>query len=274
MGTLNNKVAVITGASAGIGRAAAASLASRGACLVIGARRVDMLQSVREEITKQGGQCVAVQCDVGRYADVQQLFAAAIEAFGRVDIAIANAGFGLFSRVHETSDQQMNEIWQVNVLGTWYVMKCAAGIMLPRKSGHIIAVSSAIARRALPQMGPYAMTKAAQLSLVEAQRLELRPFGIYVSSVHPTSTATEFFEQAGKRSGRKMGGFGTMQSAAFVGEKIAGLVERPRPELWPHRPTRFGVTIAAALPSIADRLLARFLDRQSVKMRRSRRAEP
>ena len=257
MGRSTEKVVIITGASSGIGAAAALSFAKRGANLVIGARRMDRLADVARQAMALGGQATAVECDVGKCADVQKLFAVAMDKYQRVDVALANAGYGLMGRLHETTESQMEDIWRVNVLGTWYVMKQAAEVMLPEKSGHIIAVSSAIARRALPQMGPYAMTKSAQLSLVEAQRLELEPFGIYVSSVHPITTETEFFDQASRRSGRRMRGFGAVQSAALVGEKIARLAEHPKPELWPHGLTRVSLVFSTLFPRLTDYMLAR-----------------
>ncbi len=268
MGQLNGKVVLITGASSGIGRAAALSFARRGARLFLAARRAQKLQAVVSEATALGTEATAVLCDVSIQKDVETLFAAAMGKHGRVDVAVANAGFGLLGRLHETTEEQMQEIWRVNVLGTWYVMKRAAEIMLPQKSGHIIAVSSAIARRALPQMGPYAMTKAAQLSLVEAQRVELLPFGIKVSSVHATTTDTEFFDQASLRSGRKMRGFGTVQTAELVGEKIVRLAEHPRPELWPSRLTRISLAFATILPSVTDRALAKMTGKNAAMEKR------
>lgn len=268
MGQLNGKVVVITGASSGIGRAAALSFALRGARVFLAARRAEKLQAVAREAMALGGEATAVACDVSKPGDVETLFAAAMDKHGRVDVAVANAGYGLLGRLHEATEEQMQDIWRVNVLGTWYVMKRAAEIMLPQKSGHIIAVSSAIARRALPQMGPYAMTKAAQLSLVEAQRVELMPFGIKVSSVHPTTTATEFFDQASIRSGRKMCGFGSVQTAELVGDKIAQLAEHPRPELWPSRLTRISLAFASLLPSMTDRALAKMTGKNAAMEKR------
>src|SRR6201999_1760821 len=104
---------------------------------------------------------------------------------------LANAGYGLLAKIHETTEQQFDDIVAVNVKGTMYAMQAAADVMMKQEPrgpgrparGHIIAVSSGAARRGLPLYGVYSMTKAAQLSLAEAMRVELRGQRIYVSSV-------------------------------------------------------------------------------------------
>ncbi len=251
------KVVVITGASSGIGAATAEAMAKVGAKLVLGARRLDKLQAVASRVLELGGQAEVMACDVGRREQVKALLALAQSRFGRVDVAIANAGFGFAARVHDTTEAQMEEIWRVNLLGTWYVMAEAAPLMLKQRQGHIIAVSSVVARRGLPGMGPYCMTKAGQLSLVEAMRVELRGSGVYVSSVHPGYTQTEFFQQASQRSGSTVHGGGKMQSADVVAGKIASLVARPRPELWPLKMLRWATLFTAMLPTISDAAIAK-----------------
>jgi short-subunit dehydrogenase len=153
------------------------------------------------------------------------------------------------------------------VKGTWYAMQAAAAVMLKQepvgtgknRRGHIIAVSSGAGRRGLPLFGVYAMTKAAQLSLCEAMRVEMMPHGIYISSVHPLGTATEFFDVASSRSRAKTSGLGRMQPAQIVGKKIARLVARPKPELWPVPASAWGLVFAAAFPRIADWVMAKML---------------
>ncbi len=256
---LAGKVVVITGASGGLGAATALALGRRGCHLVLGARRREQLTEVAQQVRRLGGQAEVQICDVVQRAQVRELLALAQEKFSRVDVAIANAGFGLCAAVADITDAQMEEIWRVNFLGTWYVMAEAAALMRPRGAGHIIVISSAVARRALPYMGAYAATKAAQLSLVEAQRLELTGSGIAVSSVHPVSTRTDFFDVAAQRSGCRVKAMGIIQSAESVAEKIVRLVERPRPELWPHRASRWALGLAALLPALTDYAMRRLL---------------
>ena len=252
---MSKHVVLITGASSGIGAACALALARRGATLVLGARRMDKLRAVAEQVRAMGAGVLTQSCDVTVRAQVDGLVRAAQEQFGRLDVAIANAGFGLRALVHLTTEAQMEEIWRVNVMGTWYVMAAAAPIMLAQKKGHIIVISSAIARRAIPQMGAYAMTKAAQHSLAEAQRVELSGKGVYVSTVHPITTDTEFFQRATEHSKKRVVGLGKSQSAELVAEKIVRLIERPQPELWPFAPVRYAMAIAAVFPALVDRAI-------------------
>ncbi len=252
---MSQKVVLITGASSGIGAACALALSRRGAALVLGARRLDKLQGVAEQARTSGARVVTESCNVAVRDEVVRLVQMAKNNFGRLDVAIANAGFGLRAPVHRTTEEQMEEIWRVNVMGTWYIMAAAAPLMIEQKSGHIIAVSSAIARRSIPQMGAYAMTKAAQLSLAEAQRIELASQGVYVSTVHPITTDTEFFQQATGRSGKTVEGLGKKQSAELVAEKIVRLITHRQPELWPYAPVRYAMAIAAAFPALVDRVI-------------------
>ena len=254
---ISKQVVLITGASSGIGAACALALAQRGASLVLAARRMDKLQAVADKAKELGSRVIIAPCDVAVRADVVNLVRMAKDQMGRLDVAIANAGFGLRAPVHLTAESQLEEIWRVNVMGTWYVMAAAAPIMIEQRSGHIIVVSSAIARRSIPQMGAYAMTKSAQLSLAEAQRIELAGNSVRVSTVHPITTDTEFFQQATERSGKRVDGLGKTQSAQLVAEKMVRLIEHPRAELWPYAPVRYALAFAAAFPSLVDSLIKR-----------------
>jgi short-subunit dehydrogenase len=258
MSSIAGKVVVITGASSGIGAATALELARQRAKLVLGARRIDRLNEVLDRCKSAGAEAYALPCDVTKRADIDALVSTAIQKFSRLDVMLANAGYGLLAKIHETTDEQFDEIVTTNVKGTLYAMQAAAAVMLKQepgpggRRGHIIAVSSGAGRRGLPLYGVYSMTKAAQLSLVEAMRVELKPRGIYVSSVHPLTTTTEFFDVASTRSGIRSSGVGRAQTAENVGRKIVGLIRRPRPELWPAFASRWMLLMAAALPRITD----------------------
>ena len=121
-------------------------------------------------------------------------------------------------------------------------------------------VSSAVARRAIPLFGAYSATKAAQLSLAEAMRVELRPLGVAVTTVHPIGTDTEFGEAANAREGggriARIPGE-VRQSAQQVARKIVRAIERPVPEVWPFAPSRWALVAAAVVPSWVDRMLAK-----------------
>jgi len=175
---------------------------------------------------------------------------------------IANAGFGYLAKIHEMPEQVFDDIFNTNVKGTWYAMQEAAVPMLRQHAGHIIAVSSAAARRGLPLYGVYSMTKAAQLSLVEAMRVELDSTGVYVSSVHPVSTATEFFETASNLSRTRSVGLGRSQTAEVVARKIVRLIAHPKPELWPHSLSRIGLSFATLCPRFTDMAMRKILPKR------------
>ncbi|HVT80067.1 MAG TPA: SDR family oxidoreductase [Phycisphaerae bacterium] len=271
MTDLRDQVVIITGASSGIGAATAVELVRAGAKVVLGARRHERLVKVAEQCAKAAGnvreeRAIVMDCDVSKRSDVDHLTATTVERFGRVDVMIANAGYGMLARIHEMSEDQLNDIFDTNVKGTWYAMQAAARVMLaqtPRQArgkarrGHIIAVSSGAGRRGMPLYGAYAMTKAAQLSLCEAMRVELAREGVYVSSVHPLTTSTEFFDVASTKSRMRSHGVGPAQSAEAVARKIVRLVKHPRPELWPVPFSAYALAFAAAFPRIADWVMAK-----------------
>jgi short-subunit dehydrogenase len=270
MPSLAGKVIIITGASAGIGKSLALLLAPLGVRLVLGARRLDRLEEIAKQTRTAGSETVVLACDVSRRADVDALAAAAVEKFGRIDIMVANAGYGILASIDDTTDAQFDDIVNTNIKGTFWSMQAASRQMRTQtpdpatgRRGHIIAVSSAAGRRSLPLFGIYSMTKAAQLSLCEAMRLELKPQGIYVSSVHPISTTTEFFDVASSKSQTKARGLGTTQSAETVCKKMIRLMKHPKPELWPHGLTRIGIVLAILMPRLADRSLAKSMSQRT-----------
>lgn len=254
-------VVVISGASAGIGAALARELSARGARLALAARRLDRLEELNREL---GGKHLCVQADVSRREDCEALVARTVERFGRIDTLVCNAGYGVLRRVHETTPEQAQEIFQTNVFGTLDCVRAAVPHMLrqePRRwRGQVVVVSSAVARRALPFFGAYSATKAAQLSLAEAMRVELHPLRVAVTTVHPIGTDTEFGDAASARAG---GGRiaripGEMrQSPRRVARAMARAIERPVAEAWPFGPSRFALSLATLAPRWVDRMLGR-----------------
>jgi short-subunit dehydrogenase len=144
---------------------------------------------------------------------------------------------------------------EVNFLGTVFGCRAAVPIMRRQGSGVIVNVSSIVGHRALPGGAAYAATKAAQISLTESLRAELRGTGVTACSVHPVSTATEFAEVALRASpGRSSGPMGPQQSALDVARAIVGCVRRPRAEVYPHRLSRAVVWLNALAPGLVDRV--------------------
>ena len=259
-------VVVITGASAGIGRALAEELSRRGARLALAARRLDRLEELNGSL---GGAHLCLSADVSRREDCERLVEQTAAHFGRIDTLVCNAGYGILRRVHETTAEQARDLFATNVFGTLDCVRAAVPHLLrqqPHSSGprgvrgQVVFVSSAVARRALPLFGAYSATKAAQLSLAEAMRVELRPLGVAVTSVHPIGTDTEFGDAAHARAGggriARIPGE-VRQSPAEVALQIVRAIERPVPEVWPFRPSRWALGLSSLAPRWVDRMLAR-----------------
>lgn len=260
--TLKGMVVVITGASAGIGKELALQLAERGARLAISARRLDRLQELNHQI---GGGHLCIGADVSRIDDCRMLIDQAHAHYGRIDTLVCNAGYGIYQRADLTAPSDMRGIFATNFFGTTDCIHLAAPIMLrqePREGwrGQIVIVSSAAARRSPPYMGAYSATKAAQLSVAEAMRVELQPRGIAVTSVHPIMTRTEFGTVAEEKGDIRLLRTGRAQTVQHVARRMVRAIERPTAELWPSRPSRFLLLLAALSPRLADRLLAKFRD--------------
>ncbi len=254
-------VVVITGASAGIGRALARDLSPLGARLVLTARRLDRLEELNKEL---GGGQLVIRADVAVAEDCERLVRESVEHFGRIDTLVCNAGYGFLSTVAQTPPDRMRELFQTNVFGTTDCIYAAVPIMKrqePRDGwrGQLMIVSSAVARRAIPFFGAYSATKAAQLSLAEALRVELKNKKIAVTSVHPIGTSTEFGDVSAQLSGRrstKIPGE-IVQTAEQVAVAMRKAIEHPKPEVWPFRLARLGLGLAALLPRLTDRALSR-----------------
>ena len=257
---LENMVVVITGASSGIGRALAVYLSAHKAKLTLAARRLDRLEALNAEL---GGNHQVIQADVSNQDDCRNLVISAAAHHGRIDTLVCNAGYGLAKSVADTTAIDLRRIFETNLFGTTDTIRAAIPTMLRQTErdgyrGQIMIVSSAVARRGLPFFGAYSATKAAQLSISESLRVELKPSGIAVTSVHPVGTETEFFDLAGKHGNSTVPPpeKGEMrQTADVVARKMAAAIVRPRPEVWPLGSARFGISMATLGARMVDRAL-------------------
>ncbi|HTI38851.1 MAG TPA: SDR family oxidoreductase [Vicinamibacterales bacterium] len=262
MMSLAGKVAVITGASSGIGLACAHEFARRGAAVVLGARRKDRLDEAVDEITRSGGRATALAVDVTREADVDALVGEATSRFGRLDVMLCNAGFGYYGTLEQTPPATMREMMDVNYMGTFVGARAAMPIFRAQQSGHLIFVSSIVARRGIAFMGGYTATKAAQSGLAEALRAEFVGTPIHVTCVYPVSTETEFRDAMVRHSGHRITGLGPRQPVELVARAIADCVERPRPEVYPHAKSRALGIISLLAPALTDRFVRKFARRR------------
>jgi NAD(P)-dependent dehydrogenase (short-subunit alcohol dehydrogenase family) len=209
-----------------------------------------------EAVRAVGSECLVMAIDVGDAAEVRRFVDAVVQRFGRLDVLVNNAGYGIRGRVEEVPLEAWERIMRVNFLGTVYGCRAAVPVMRRQGSGVIVNVSSIVGHRSLPGGAAYSATKAAQISLTESLRVELRGSGVSACTVHPIGTTTEFAEVADRESGAHQAPLGPQQTAAHVAETIVACALRPRPEVYPHRLSRVGVWLNAVAPGLVDRLAA------------------
>lgn len=193
---LANTVVALTGASAGIGHAAARLLVEEGAMVVVGARRRDRLEGLEQELGADN--VVAVTMDVRLPEDNQRLVTAAVERFGRLDTIVPNAGIGLYGGILDHDDEHVAEMMDTNYAGTVWSVRAAVPALLAAGGGDVVIVASVAGLRGGADEAVYAGTKFAQVGLAGALDRELRERGIRVTAICPAGVHTEFAMGAGR----------------------------------------------------------------------------
>jgi len=188
---IEGKIVVITGASSGLGEATARFLAARGASVVLGARRVDRIQSLADELTGRSGKALAVATDVARYDQVKKLVDAAVQTCGRIDVMINNAGLMPSSPLERLKIDDWNRMIDVNIKGVLYGIAAALPYMKQQKAGHIINISSVAGHKVRPGGVVYSATKHAVRVISEGLRQEVKPYNIRTTVISPGAVATE-----------------------------------------------------------------------------------
>lgn len=202
---LRGQVALVTGASSGIGQAIAEALVRRGAHVALGARRVERLQALMERLTSEGktasgtgayGETLAVPCDVRNQEDVQALVAATLARWGQIDILVANAGLGNRAPLVDGDPERWKTMLDTNVYGLALTLKYGVRPMLDRKRGHVIVMSSVAGRVVTLGGAVYCGSKAAASTIAEGLRMELAPQGVRVTCLEPGVVISEFQQVA------------------------------------------------------------------------------
>jgi NADP-dependent 3-hydroxy acid dehydrogenase YdfG len=246
---IDGAVCIITGASSGIGAATARLLGDLGAHVVLAARRADRLEALAAELRGS----LAVPTDVTMPGQVLQLVAATVDAFGRVDVLVNNAGQGLHVPVEELDPADLRAVFELNVVAPLVAIKAVLPIMRNQYGGAIVNVSSATSLRVFPGLGGYAATKSALNMLSQVGRIELADAGVTVSVVYPSVTATEFHQRL--RAGQPAPGARTIHAdppelaaaavafAVRTGDAHVLVADPPRP-IVPGDATDWGALLA------------------------------
>lgn len=192
---LSNKRILITGASSGIGRAFALRCAKEGATVLLSARNVDKLNSVKSEVEKLGGKAVVIPADVSKEEDIRRLFLEATKDGAVLDAVLSNAGLGFVANIDELTTDQINTMISVNLSGNILVSKFASEVFVRQEYGHLLLTSSLAGLITLPQWSVYCATKWGLTGFADSIRPELKKHGVLVTTIHPGAVQTEFFDK-------------------------------------------------------------------------------
>lgn len=180
-----DQVAIVTGASSGIGRAVAVSLSRAGARVVLASRNVTALEALADELKGWGGESLVLRTDVTEDGDVESLISKTLEAWGQIDILVANSGLYVRGPVAGLKQAEFVKAMDVNFFGALRPVLRALPHMLKRNSGHIVLMNSLDGRRGMPTDAPYAAAKHALSGFADVLRQDLRGTGVHVTSVYP-----------------------------------------------------------------------------------------
>ncbi len=194
------RVAIITGASSGLGRATARVLAGAGMKLIVTARRADRLIELAEQVSALGGACLPVVGDAAEPSIAEQCVALAQKQFGRVDVLVNNAGAGMYKQFVDSSIEEFDTMMRANVRSGFVFSRCVAPHLVAQRSGDIVFVSSVAGLVGTPNEAVYCASKFAQVGLAQSLAEELHPFGVKVCVLCPGGMKTEFALGRGRTS--------------------------------------------------------------------------
>jgi short-subunit dehydrogenase len=260
---LEDAIALVTGASSGIGAAAARSLSRRGARVVLTARRADRLQALAQEIADAGGEALVLPADLTAPGECGRIAREAEAWRGRVDILVNNAGIGRIRFLEELDpDEDILPQLTLDLIAPILMARAVLPGMIARRAGCILNIDSVAGLAALPTFAIYSAAKYGLRGFNDALRREVREFGIDVCLVCPGPVETEFGLHTGRQPGWEEGVANrTTVTAEAVGELIAGLVRRPRRCVVIPWYYRIPPVLLGHLPALADLLSDRFFAR-------------
>ncbi len=252
-----SKVAVVTGASAGIGRAVAERLASEGWSVVLAARSVDRLDQVRQRLEQQGASAVSIPCDVSDADDLERLVAQTRERFGRMDVLVNNAGVECFEHFERLSVEQVRQTIDVNFTGAVLLTRLVLPVMLEQKSGAIINMASTAGKHCPAFGAVYGATKAALIGFTEGLRGEYLKQGITATAICPGFTTDGgIYDRMVTASGRTTSPVVGGTTAQAVARAVLKAIRTGPPEIIVNRPPmRPIMALKTAFPRLGEKLI-------------------
>jgi len=246
------KVAIVTGASLGIGRATALALAEQGACVALASRNSQTLSGLAEDLRRRGKQVLVITTDVTQQDQVQALVREVVAQWGRVDILVSNAGEYIRAPITELDPATIQRSLNINFFGGVYCVKAVLPHMLAQKSGHIVFVTSMDGKIGLPPDAPYVSAKFALTGFCEVLRQEVRESGISVTNVLPGRVDTVMIEEL------KFSWISPKISPEKVADAILNGIRRRKPIVIVPPLAKLLYYINVFAPSLSDRLAKLF----------------
>jgi short-subunit dehydrogenase len=265
---LDQQVIVITGASSGIGLATAKSAAAKGAAVVAAARSENALQTIVNDITSTGGKAIHVVADVSDRKQVEAIANAAIQAFGRIDTWVNNAGTSIYGKLEEVSDEDHRRLFDINFWGIVYGSMVALPY-LKNHGGALINLGSEVSEAVIPFQGMYSATKHAIKGFTDALRdeLQMENSPVSVTLIQPTAVNTPFPENARNYTDQEA----TLPSPQIdpqqVADAILSAAVKPARDMTVGMMAKVNTTVAAMLPSLGDKMSQKIATKQFLNER-------
>jgi short-subunit dehydrogenase len=262
MSNIRDRVVVITGASSGIGREAAAAFSGRGAKLVLAARRRDALEELAASLRARGGTAIVVPTDVTREEQVEALVREALDAYGGIDVWVNNAGVTLFGRLEEAPFEAHRRVIETNLLGSMLCARVLLPVYRRQHRGVLINVGSVVSKIGQPFVPSYAISKFGVHGLSETLRVELADEpDIHVCTLYPYAVDTQHFQAGANWYGWRARAMPPMQSPESVARALVDLAEHPVRERYVPRMAVLGLALHRWMPNTVERLLLHALRR-------------
>ena len=263
---MSQPVAIIIGASSGIGEAAARALSGNGYRVVLAARRKERLNSLASKIREGGGEALAIPTDLRQLDQIQHLVEDTLQAYNRIDVLVNSAGYGKLVWLDEQTQADIQDQLQVNLTGAIQITREVLPLMIAQDGGHIIHIASIASWVGLPTYSIYAATKFGLRGFLESLRRELRGTGITVSGIYPGAVDTEFDQHAGVHwKTTRVTPNWLLLTADDVAHQILKVIKKKKNNAINPGIMRLAVWINASFPETVSWLLAKFFYRKEGK---------